>query len=82
MAHMLIGASLALFYAPTLLVTVLFVGWTAKELLGDIPGGGAAWPTVNLSGDLKDFLNIEELRRCIEKWLGGLSQHMAKVFTC
>ena len=46
MAHMLVGASLALFYAPALLVAVLFAGWTAKELLGDIPNGGGAWPVM------------------------------------
>lgn len=43
MAHILIGASLALFRAPVLLVVAVFVGWSAKELLGDIPNAGATW---------------------------------------
>lgn len=43
MAHILIGASLALFRAPALLVVAVFVGWIAKELLGDIPNAGGSW---------------------------------------
>lgn len=43
MAHALIGTSLALFRAPALLVVAVFVGWIAKELLGDIPNAGGSW---------------------------------------
>ena len=43
MAHILIGASFALFRAPALLVVAVFVGWAAKELLGDIPNAGGSW---------------------------------------
>ncbi|WP_084354007.1 hypothetical protein [Primorskyibacter flagellatus] len=46
MAHMLIGASLALFHAPTRLVAFLFSCWIVKELLGDIPNGGGTWPVM------------------------------------
>lgn len=46
MAHALLGAILALFRAPKPLVYCLFFGWLAKELLGDIPNGGGAWPVV------------------------------------
>ncbi|MFW2545671.1 hypothetical protein ACN2XU_23875 [Primorskyibacter sp. 2E107] len=42
-AHILIGAVLALYRAPLLLVLVVFCGWVAKELLGDIPNSGGVW---------------------------------------
>lgn len=45
LAHMLIGASLASFRAPTLPVCVVFGVWAVKELLGDIPSGGT-WPVM------------------------------------
>jgi uncharacterized membrane protein YeaQ/YmgE (transglycosylase-associated protein family) len=43
MAHALIGATLALFRAPALLVVGVLVGWVAKELLDDTPNAGGAW---------------------------------------
>jgi hypothetical protein len=43
MAHALIGATLALFRAPALLVVGGLVSWMAKELLGDTPNAGGAW---------------------------------------
>ena len=46
MSHILIGATLALCSAPTLLVWVVYCGWVAKELLGDIPNAGGAWLVV------------------------------------
>jgi len=46
MAHTLIGTGLALFRAPALLVVGVFVGWLAKELLGDIPSAGGSWPVI------------------------------------
>ncbi|MGO4909811.1 hypothetical protein ACEN2J_15920 [Pseudorhodobacter sp. W20_MBD10_FR17] len=46
MAHILIGATLALFRATALLVVAVFVGWVAKELLGDIPNAGGSWPVI------------------------------------
>ncbi|WP_300548080.1 hypothetical protein [Roseovarius sp.] len=46
MAHALIGVTLALYRVPVLLVWAVFYVWLAKELLGDIPNGGGAWPVV------------------------------------
>lgn len=42
----LIGASLALYRAPALLVWAVFCGWLTKELLGDIPNAGGSWLVV------------------------------------
>lgn len=46
MAHILIGVTLALYRAPFLLVLAVFVGWIAKEFLGDIPNADGAFPVV------------------------------------
>ena len=46
MAHILVGVTLALFRAHSSLVGAVFGGWVAKELLGDIPNAGGAWPVV------------------------------------
>ncbi|WP_417606673.1 hypothetical protein [Primorskyibacter flagellatus] len=46
MAHMLVGASLALFRSPAPLVGIVFAVWAVKELLGDIPNGGSTWPVM------------------------------------
>lgn len=43
MAHILVGATLALYRAPVLLVQAVFCLWVAKEVLGDIPNGGGAF---------------------------------------
>lgn len=50
MAHILIGATLALYRAPLLLVKAVFFLWVTKELLGDISNGGGAWLVVADSG--------------------------------
>ena len=44
--HYSIGVGLALYRAPVLLVWAVFCGWVLKELLGDIPHGGAAWAVI------------------------------------
>jgi hypothetical protein len=46
MAHILIGSTIALFRAPSLLVWAVFGSWLAKELLGDIPNSGFDWLVV------------------------------------
>ncbi|MFZ7093269.1 hypothetical protein [Primorskyibacter sp. 2E233] len=46
MAHILIGVALGLYRVPVALVWAVFCGWAAKELFGDIPNGGGAWPVV------------------------------------
>lgn len=43
MAHILIGAALALYRAPALVLLSISAGWMAKELLGDIPNAGGTW---------------------------------------
>ena len=46
MAHICLGNALALFCVPFRIVGLFFAVWVAKELLGDIPNAGGAWPVV------------------------------------